>query len=180
MTTDHTIILETDRLTLRQLTIHDTDFIINLLNSPGWLEFIGDRNVTSQEQAKDYLLNGPIKSYYENGFGLSLVELKYDKTNIGICGLLKREYLEHPDIGFAFLPEFIGKGYAFEIAKATLDYAKATLKMACVMAITLPANKSSISLLERIGLSFVKNISAPGGTEVLMLFSDAEKNSIRS
>lgn len=178
MITDYKIVLETDRLTLRRFTIHDTDFIVNLLNSPGWLEFIGDRNVRTQEQAKDYLLNGPIKSYHENGFGLSLVELKLAKKPIGMCGLLKREYQEHPDIGFAFLPEYIGKGYAYEIAKATMDYAKATLKMACVMAITMPANKSSIRLLERIGLKFVKNISTPVGNDELLLFSDAELNSI--
>ena len=129
MMTDYKIVLETDRLTLRQFTIHDTDFIISLLNSPGWLEFIGDRNVKTQEQATDYLLNGPIKSYHENGFGLSLVELKHPQKPIGMCGLLKREYLEHPDIGFAFLPEYSGKGYAYEIAKATMDYAEAMLKM---------------------------------------------------
>ena len=168
----HKIILETDRLTLRQFTIHDTDFIIKLLNSPGWLEFIGDRNIRTEEQARQYLLNGPIKSYEENGFGLSLVELKQNKIPIGMCGLLKRDYLENPDIGFAFLGENTGKGYAFEIAKATMNYAKHILKIPCVMGITLPTNKSSIRLLERIGLKFLKLTSPPTGTEELMLFSN--------
>jgi len=170
METTHKNILETDRLALRELTFNDTDFIIKLLNSPGWLKFIGDRNVRTEEQAKEYLLNGPIKSYHENGFGLYLVELKHNKTSIGMCGLLKREYLEHPDIGFALIPEEAGKGYAFEIAKATLDYAKDTLKIPHVMAMTMPSNKSSVRLLERIGLKFLKNISSPTNGEELLLF----------
>lgn len=164
--------METDRLTLRQFTIHDTDFIIKLLNSPGWLEFIGDRNIKTEEQAREYLLSGPITSYEKNGFGLSLVELKQNKIPIGMCGLLKRDYLENPDIGFAFLGENTGKGYAFEIAEATLKYAKHTLNIPCVMAITLPTNERSIRLLERIGLKFLRITSSPTGTEELMLFSN--------
>lgn len=166
--TDHKTIIETDRLTLRHFTIDDTAFIIRLLNSPGWLEFIGDRHVKTEEQAKQYLLNGPIKSYQENGFGLWLVELKHDKTPVGMCGLLKREYLEDPDIGFAFLPESTGKGYAFEIVKATMHYAKDTLNMQRVLAIAMPSNKSSIRLLEKIGLKFLKNTSSPAGADVML------------
>jgi RimJ/RimL family protein N-acetyltransferase len=165
-------ILETERLTLREFTIGDAKFIIQLLNSPGWIEFIGDRNVKTDEQAKDYLLNGPIKSYRENGFGLSLVETKNDKTPLGMCGLLKRDKLENPDIGFAFLPEFTGKGFAYEIAKATMDYAKDVLKMSCVLAITTPTNTASIKLLEKIGLKFKKIFSFPNENEELMLFSN--------
>jgi RimJ/RimL family protein N-acetyltransferase len=165
------IILETDRLTLRQFTLNDTAFIIKLLNSPGWLEFIGDRNVTTREQAENYLLSGPLKSYHENGFGLYLVELKHDKTPIGMCGLLKRDYLENPDIGFAFLPEKMGMGYAFEIAKATIAYSKETLQVPHVLAITMHTNKSSINLLEKVGLTFLKMVSSPTGEE-LMLFGN--------
>lgn len=166
------IILETERLILREFTPNDTVFIVNLLNSPGWLEFIGDRNVKNVNQAKDYLLNGPIKNYQENGFGLWLVELKHDKTPIGMCGLLKRDYLDNPDIGFAFLPDYTGKGYAFEVAKATINYAKDSLNIPCVMAITIPTNKRSIHLLERIGLRFIKIISSQTGSEELMLFGN--------
>src|SRR5215210_8708442 len=99
-------ILETDRLRLRQFTLQDTSFIIELLNSPGWLKFIGDRNVKSEPQARNYLENGPLKSYQEYGYGLSMVERKTDNQAIGMCGILKRQTLEHPDIGFAFLPRF--------------------------------------------------------------------------
>jgi RimJ/RimL family protein N-acetyltransferase len=166
------IILETERLILREFTTNDAEFIVNLLNSPGWLEFIGDRNVKNVTQANDYILNGPIKSYQENGFGLSLVELKRDKTPIGMCGLLKRDYLDYPDIGFAFLPNYTGKDYAFEVTKATINYAKNSLNIPCVMAITIPTNKRSIKLLERIGLKFIKIISSQTGTEELMLFGN--------
>ncbi len=166
------IILETERLILREFTTNDAEFIVNLLNSPGWLEYIGDRNVKNVKQATDYLLNGPIKSYKENGFGLSLVELKLDKTPIGMCGLLKRDYLDYPDIGFAFLPDYTGKGYAFEVSKATINYANDSLNIPFIMAITITTNKRSINLLERIGLKFIKIISSQTGDEELMLFGN--------
>ncbi len=164
------IVLETERLILREFNLTDVQFIIQLLNSEGWIKFIGDRNIKTEEQAKEYLLNGPIKSYHENGFGLSLVELKSNSESIGMCGLIKREGLDHPDIGFAFLPEFSGKGYAVEIAKEVMNYAKKELKLSCVMAITLPNNTTSIKLLKKIGLNFDKIFSFPNSTEELLLF----------
>jgi [ribosomal protein S5]-alanine N-acetyltransferase len=165
-------ILATDRLILRQFTLADTAFVIQLLNSPGWLAFIGDRNVKTEEEAKNYLLNGAMKSYEENGFGLSLVELKSDKTPVGMCGLIKREFLENPDIGYAFLPAFQGQGYAFEIAEATMIYAKETLKIPCVMAIVMSENVQSIKLLEKIGMTFQKPFPFPGDKHETMLFSN--------
>jgi len=165
------IVLETDRLVLREFTLDDTAFIIDLVNTPGWLEFIGDRNVKTEEQARTYLENGPLKSYKENGFGLAMVQLKTEKTPIGMCGILKRENLDNPDIGFAFLPEFMGNGYAFEIATATLIIAKTIWQLPVIAAITLPSNKSSIKLLEKIGLHFIKPFTFPGSSEELMLYS---------
>ena len=165
-------ILETKRLVLREFTTDDTKFIVELLNSPGWLKYIGDRNVKSEEHAVNYLMNGPMKSYEMNGFGLSLVELKSDKTPIGMCGLIKRENLEYPDIGFAFLPEYTGKGYAFEIANATMIFAKEELKFDKIVAITVSYNKNSIRLLEKIGLKYIKPYFLPYEDEELMLFSN--------
>ena len=149
----------------------DTEFIIQLLNSPGWLKFIGDRNVKTEDDAKAYLENGPLTSYRENGFGLYLVERKEDHQPIGMCGILRRSTLENPDIGFAFLPEFNSKGYAFEIASETLTFARKKLKLPTVYAITVPNNERSIKLLEKIGLQFVKTIQLPGGSEELQLYS---------
>lgn len=173
-------IVETERLMLRELTLGDTAFIVELVNSPGWIKYIGDRNIKTVEQAKAYLENGPIKSYMENGFGLWLVETKDNKKPIGMCGLLRRDYLDHPDIGFAFLPASIGKGFGFEAAMATLIFAKDNLKLSSVLAITMPDNNASIKLLEKIGMKFMKSFSSPANHEELLLYQISFlKNSIR-
>lgn len=164
-------ILETSRLTLRRLNLNDIKFILALVNSPAWIEYIGDRNIRTETQARAYLQNGPLRSYEVNGYGLFLVELKTDQTRIGICGLLRRENLSEPDIGFAFLPEFMGRGYAFEVAEATLVYAKDIFKIPFVLAITLPENKPSIKLLEKLGMKLISSYISPGDTKKLMLFS---------
>jgi len=145
-------ILETERLILREFDLDDAAFIVELLNTPGWIKFIGNKNVNSPEEAKAYLQNGQMKSYELNGFGLSMVELKYVGVPIGMCGLIKRDRLDDIDIGFAMLPEFAGTGYGHEIASATLDYAKSELGLKRVIGITDRENKISIRLLEKIGL----------------------------
>ena len=163
-------ILETEKLKLRELTLDDTSFIIELVNSTGWLKYIGDRNIKTTEQAKGYLKNGPIKSYQENGFGLWLVETKDNKNPIGMCGILHRDYLDNPDIGFAFLPEYIGMGFGFEAATGTISLAKNQLNFSSICAITMPDNVASIKLLEKIGMKFIKSISPPGSQEELHLY----------
>jgi len=163
-------ILTTQRLLLRPFTLADATFIVKLLNSPGWLQFIGDRNVHSEGDAKSYLLNGPLKSYADNGFGLRMVELKEPHTPIGMCGLLKRDYLQHPDIGFALLPEYTGKGYAYEAAKATLDHEAGALNIAAVSAIVQPNNAASVSLLYKLGMELRGTITPPQSTEELLLY----------
>jgi RimJ/RimL family protein N-acetyltransferase len=165
-------ILETERLCLREFTIKDSSFIIKLVNSPGWLANIGDRNIKNIEQAINYLENGPLKSYALNGFGLWMVELKDDKTPIGMCGIIKRDNLEMPDIGFAFLPEYHGKGYAFEMAKAVLNFAKEVLQLCTILAIVLPTNDSSIKLLQKIGMKFEKKFCFPNAAEELLMFRE--------
>jgi RimJ/RimL family protein N-acetyltransferase len=165
-------ILETERLRLREFNLADKLFILELVNSPGWVKFIGDRNIKTEEQAGMYLENGPIGSYKKYGFGLSLVELKEFQRPIGMCGLLKRADLDHPDIGFAFLPEFTGKGYAYEMAAATLSHAKNVLNHELILAITVPENKSSIKLLEKINMTFCKPVIFPNQTTELLLYSN--------
>jgi len=165
-------ILETERLRLKEFTPIDSEFIVELLNSPGWLQFIGDRNIKTEEQAKHYLENGPIKSYKENGYGLWLVEKKADNTAIGMCGIIKRETLNHPDLGFAFLPAYNCNGYAFEITSATMEYAKHQLNISKILAITVPNNSKSIRLLEKIKLKFIQTIIFPTSQEELLLYSN--------
>jgi len=169
-------ILETERLLLRPLTLDDSDFILELLNTEGWIKYIGDRNIKTNEQARNYLENGPLKSYQTNGFGLSLVQLKTSNKSIGMCGLIKRDYLDHVDIGFAFLPDYTGMGYAYEVAKRTIQYAINELQKENILAITLPENSSSIKLLEKIGFKYDKNFITEDTREELSLYSINKEN----
>lgn len=163
-------VIETQRLILREFTLDDADFIITLLNSPGWLKYIGTRNISSIEDAEKYITEKLRASYQKNGYGFYLVEDKTNGSSIGMCGMVKREGLDDVDIGFALLPEYEGKGYAYEAARATMTYAKDTVKLNRIAAITVPYNTSSIKLLEKIGLKLEKMISLQDDKEELMLF----------
>ncbi|MCG8435966.1 MAG: GNAT family N-acetyltransferase [Gammaproteobacteria bacterium] len=151
-------ILETERLTLRELNIDDAAFILELVNDPDWLQYIGDKGVRNLDDARGYILNGPMASYRDHGFGLYMTELKDDGAPIGICGLLKRDNLDDPDVGFAFLPAFRGKGYAYEAAAAVMAYGEKTLGLNRIVAVTSSDNVLSIKLLEKLGLRFEKMI----------------------
>ena len=151
-------ILETDRLLLRELTEGDAAFMYELLNSDGWLKFIGDRNISSVQDAKNHLLNNYIKMYEDHGFGLWAVVRKEDQVVIGTCGLIKRPSLPNIDIGFAFLPQYAGQGFAYEAAAATMNYGYSVIGTKKIVAITIPENDRSIKLLTKIGL--VHDVSA--------------------
>lgn len=161
-------ILETERLIIQLLSIDDAAFILTLLNSPGWLQFIGNKNVHTIEDAQNYILNGPLKSYKQQGFGLYLMNLKNGNERIGICGLIKRETLKDADLGFALLPEFQGRGYVAEAAAAILNYAHSNLKLNRIAAITQPDNLACIKLLESLGFVFKNKISSPGEDELML------------
>ncbi|MCE7991906.1 MAG: GNAT family N-acetyltransferase [Roseivirga sp.] len=165
------MIATTQRLQLDKLTLADAPFVFKLVNEPGWIKFIGDRGIRNLKDAENYIINGPQKSYADFGFGLFKVSL-LDGTPIGMCGLLQRDYLDHPDIGFAFLAEFTGKGYALEAANATMTYARDKLGQKTIMATTLPENEKSISLLEKIGLRFVKLTKTSVDGPEVKLFSN--------
>jgi RimJ/RimL family protein N-acetyltransferase len=150
-------VLETERLQLRELTFDDAPFVLTLLNDPSFLQYIGDKNVRNLKDARQYLLNGPMASYARNGFGLYLVELKDPQTPLGICGLLKREDLPDADIGFAFLPEYWGKGLALESASAVMNDARERLGLKRVLAIVMPDNHASIKLLEKLGMRYERD-----------------------
>lgn len=147
-------VLETDRLVLRWLAVENAAFILQLLNEPSFLHFIGDKGVRTIDDARDYILNGPVRSYERFGFGLYLTELKETRVPIGICGLLKRESLEDVDVGFAFLPQFWQQGYAFESASAVMAYGRDVLGLDRIVAITSPDNDASIKVLGKLGLRF--------------------------
>jgi [ribosomal protein S5]-alanine N-acetyltransferase len=163
-------IMITERLLIRKLTFDDSRFIVKLLNSPGWLRYIGDRGVKTEEDAKVYLQNGPLLSYEENGFGLYLVGLLETGEPIGMCGILKRDSLVHPDLGYSLLPEFTGKGYAYEAANAVVLYAREQLRIKTLLAITMPENATSIKLLEKVGMKYNGVVKSPDGKDNLNLY----------
>jgi len=163
-------ILETKHLILREFTVEDDEFLLTLMCSPSWLQFIGNKSVKNTDHARQYIEKGLIQSYREKGFGLWLVEKKELNIPIGMCGLLKRETLENVDIGFALLPEYEGKGYGLEIAASTLIYGKHILDIKTIVAITRSDNKRSIALLEKLGMRYHTFIRLKPESEELMLF----------
>jgi RimJ/RimL family protein N-acetyltransferase len=151
--------MHTDRLRIDTFSYDDISFIRELTNSPGWLEHIGDRNINSDRDAIKYLETGPLSSYKVHGFGLMRVVLSSSNQPIGMSGFLKRDQLAYPDLGFAFLPEFQGKGYAFEASKALLDWASKNLKSNYVLAITSQTNQRSIKLLDKLGFEEIHPVT---------------------
>lgn len=179
------MILETERLTLRELDpATDAEFIFELLNSPKFIKYIGDRGVRSAEDAAAFIEDRYRQSYSDHGFGLYTVELKKDESyahtnvrasaliRVGLCGFVKRGTLPNADIGFAFLPEFEGKGYGFESASAVMRYGSKTLGFTTVLAITSLDNEVSGRLLEKLGFSFDRLIE--NGDETIKLYSSSE------
>jgi [ribosomal protein S5]-alanine N-acetyltransferase len=166
-------VLETPRLALREFVLEDAAFILQLVNEPGFLRFIGDKGVGNLEDARNYLRRGPIDSYHRNGFGLYATCLRSDAgaEPLGMCGLVKREGLQDPDVGYAFLQRHWGRGYAVESAAAAIDYGTRTLKLPRILAITSPDNWGSIRVLEKIGMRFDRLIQWAEGGEQVKLFS---------
>jgi RimJ/RimL family protein N-acetyltransferase len=164
-------VLETDRLILRRLSVEDAAFILELVNEPSWLRFIGDRGVRTLEDALSYILKGPVETYGRHGFGLYLTELKADGVPIGLCGLIKRDSLKDVDIGFAFLPRFWSKGYAHEAAAAVMAHGRSAFGLERLVAITSPDNHGSIKVLEKIGLKFERMVRLSEDEPELKLFA---------
>jgi RimJ/RimL family protein N-acetyltransferase len=160
---------KTERLTIREFTQGDAAFIVALLNDADFLRYIGDRGVRTLEDAAGYLENGPVKSYAENGYGAYCVELA--GTPIGLCGLLKRPWLEDVDLGFAFMPEYRAAGYAKEAAAACIAYARDELRLPRLVAIVNLENERSAGLLKKLGFTLDCLVQPPSeGASQLQLF----------
>jgi RimJ/RimL family protein N-acetyltransferase len=149
-------VLRTERLALRHLDPDDAGFILELLNESAFLRFIGDKGVRTPDDAREYILKGPVDSYTRHGFGLNAVCVH--GAPIGICGLVRRDGLADPDVGFAFLARYGSRGYAVEAAAAVLAHARQVLRIPRIVAITAPDNSRSIAVLEKIGLEFERMI----------------------
>jgi [ribosomal protein S5]-alanine N-acetyltransferase len=174
-------VCETSRLQVRRLHADDAAFILQLLNEPSFLENIGDRGVRTLDDARAYIANGPLTSYGKYGFGLFHVSLrdsgqhsdkyvdqnagKYPDHAIGMCGLLKRDWLDDVDVGFAFLPRFWGMGYAYESSVAIIEWARRSLGVTRVVGITKPDNQGSIRVLKKLGLRFERIVTSPEGQQ---------------
>lgn len=150
--------IETERLLIRKFTKEDAEFILEILNDPSFIQNIGNRNVHNLQDAENYILNGPVASYTKNGFGLCLVVLKETNESIGICGLIKRDALPDVDLGYAFLPNFWSKGYAFESTQAMLSYGWNHVNLNRIVAITDSSNTPSNRVLEKLGFTFEKMV----------------------
>ena len=155
-------VLETPRLRLRWLVPADAPFILELTTQPTWLQNIGDRGVRDLETAEGYIRKGPLTSYAARGFGLWGVIRKEDEVPVGMCGIIKRDTMEDPELAYAYLERFHGKGYGKEAAEATLRYARETFGIPRLAAIVNPENTASIRILERVGMAYRGPIQMPG------------------
>lgn len=150
--------LITNRLEIRELTLEDADFIFELLNQISWKKYIGNKNIKTIDDAKQYILDNPLKMYQTHGFGLWCVTKIYSKQALGVAGIIKRDTLPMVDIGFAFLDRYSGHGYALEACKSIIDYAKSRFHYDHILAIVKPENKRSIGLLNKLDFHFKEQI----------------------
>lgn len=162
--------LTTGRLRLRPLAFEDDAFILELLNEPSFIEYIGDKRVRTPEDARSYIAQGPQASHSLYGFGLDCVELLSTNQRIGMCGLLKREVLPDPDVGYAFLPEFRSRGYAAEAVRAVLNDARHRLALERIAAVVSNDNAASVRLLERTGFRFERMFEFHDGEPPVRLY----------
>ncbi len=162
-------VIQTARLELREMREDDAAFIAVLLNQPSFIRFIGDRGVRTEADARRYIRDGPVSSYRVHGFGLYLVELTETQAPIGICGLLQRNELDDPDIGFAVAEPYQGNGYAYEAAAAVIVHSRNQPGIDRIGAITLADNAASIRLLQKLGMNYERPVTI--GEETLQLYS---------
>lgn len=170
------MIAKTNRLTLRELQLADAAFALRLYNEPSFLQHIGDKGVRTLADAEKNLQQGAIASYAQHGYGMWLVENQQGQA-IGLCGLLKRDFLTETDLGYAYLPEFFGVGYAYEAASAVLAYAAAHTELKTLVAIVSPANLASKALLQKLGFVQHGQVLVPDKNEMVDFYRvQLEKN----
>ena len=166
------IVAETKRLLLSKVTLEDAPLFLKIMNTPEWLEFIGDRHIYSVQDAENHLNKNILKSYDDNGFGVyKVITKESENIPIGITGLFNRPELEDVDIGFAFLEKYYGKGYGYESAMEVIRMSKELFNIKKLTAITSPKNIASQRLLKKLGMSFEKRIKPWEEREDLLLYT---------
>lgn len=166
------LVLQTDRLALREFSTDDDAFILDLLNQPSFLHFIGDRGVRTLEDARIYIAQGPLESYDKLGYGLYVVTLKDDSTALGMCGIVHKPWLNAPDIAYAFLPQYEGRGYASEAARAVLEHAREQFSLGVVLGVVTFDNNGSMRVLEKLGFARESTVIDPRTNTELILFAN--------
>ena len=159
------LILQTERLNLRTITVDDAGFYLELVNDPSWIRYIGDRGLRTLEAAATAIVDGPVAMHDKLGYSLYVVERRSDGKAMGMCGLIKRDILPDTDIGYAISPQFWGQGYAREAAGAVVAHARGPLGLRRLLAITSPDNAASQKLLLKLGMGFVKRTKLEGWEE---------------
>lgn len=163
-------LLQTNRLVLSRLSYDDSEFIFELVNEDSFKRFVGDKKVNSLGDAHDYLAKGPIGSYEQHGFGMFLVRDRENDEPLGICGLVKREQFEDPDVGFAFLRRHWARGYALEASKAVVEYGQSQLGLRRLIAIVDPANAASVRLIEKLDFIYERMVRMDGDEHDICLY----------
>lgn len=166
------MLFQTERLRIRKHILSDALFIFELLNSRGWIENIGERNVKSIEDAETYLNDKIISEYESIGYSMYAIELLSTGKIIGQCGVMKRPYLEHPDIGYALLEPHWNKAYASEACRGLVVFAKEVLQIEKLMGFVDKNNKASARILEKVGMQFVKDFYLENDDTKLSLYSN--------
>jgi ribosomal-protein-alanine N-acetyltransferase len=160
------------------MTLEDADFVLELLNSPKWIKYIGNRNVHTIQSAMEYLESRVLADYEALGFGFYIIERLKDRKRIGNCGLTRRDGMEHADIGYSLLERYEGHGFALEAAQAVLDYGFEVHKLDHIEAIVTRDNHQSRHLLKKLEMYYKRLITLPNDEEKLMLYGiDTPKRS---
>ena len=161
---------QTTRLLFERIGEKDAEFILALMNEPGYLEFIGDRGLRTPDDARDYIARKLV--YTEEGLGFYKVLLRDNRQPIGLVGVIKRDFLAGPDVGYALLRDFEGRGFAFEAASEAYRWGKEELGLEKIGAIVSPGNTASIRVLDKLGLQYAREVAFPGEEEPVLLFED--------
>jgi RimJ/RimL family protein N-acetyltransferase len=172
------VILETDRLIVKEVAPEDAKFFVDLCNSSTWLTYIGDRGIACEEDASHYITTNLVASYNNHGFGLYMICLKVKEVPLGICGFVKRDYLPYADLGFALMPQYEGYGYAFEAAKSLLYFGEHSLGLTTVLALTTKDNLKSQRLLQKVGFKQKGMLNPEGKMKEFLLYSLSKVGSV--
>ena len=164
------LLLETERLSLRWLTLDDADLLLAVWNDPAFVRHVGDRGIRTIEETRSAMQEGAFHLYETYGYGPYRIALKDTDVAVGLCGLFRRDNLEIADIGYAVLPEHCGKGYAHEASMAVIDYARDVLGMQQLCSIVSPNNDASVHLIRKLGLRFERMHRLPDEEEDVCLY----------